>query len=60
VITYAVMDSTGTTIINIVKAPTDYIPDPTWIVLISDANTTNNGVWVDWTTPDGGATWIAP
>lgn len=56
VTTYAVMDSTNTTVVNVISPDPGVTVDPTWISLASAPAET----WVGWTTPDGGTTWVAP
>jgi len=56
VTTYLVMDSTNTTVVNVISPDPGVTVDPTWIVM----PTSPQGVWVGWTTPDGGTTWVAP
>jgi hypothetical protein len=54
--TYAVMDAY--TAINVLEAPDGYDTDPTWIPLTAEQ--LDQGVWVGWSTFDGGATWNPP
>jgi cell wall assembly regulator SMI1 len=53
---YAVMDETGTIIVNVISPDPAVVIDPSWIPL----DGAPRGVWVGWTTPDNGATWVAP
>jgi len=50
------MDSTNTTVVNVITPDPGVTVDPTWISLASAPAET----WVGWTTPDGGTTWVAP
>lgn len=54
--TYAVMDETGTVIVNVITPDPAVAIDPSWISL----NGAPEETWVGWTTPDGGATWSPP
>lgn len=53
---YAILDPTGLVINVVVVDPTIAPPDPAWI----DLTTNPLGVWIGWTTPDKGTTWVAP
>ena len=53
---YIVLDASGT-VKNVLSCdPVLYPVNPTWIPLSSAPS----GVWIGWSTPDGGTNWFPP
>ena len=52
---YLILDINGVVVNAVACDPSMYPPDPAWIPCSAAP-----GVWIDWSTPDGGITWVPP
>ena len=53
---YLILDATGLVVNAAYCDPSVYPVDQAWI----PQSSVPVGVWIGWTTPDGGTTWVAP